>query len=137
MLRQRNDARPCGASRMSALGQQRTMGGSIVTPVRPNSAYPRTLPSLIELFLGGPCGRYFVPRKIKNGNDEHSYYYDCHHLNPPVPAFFLAVLAIRQYFALSNLRRILMIAAICCLLIPTYVVVFGKVSTLLPIIRFL
>src|SRR5262245_47500816 len=84
MLRQSNDALACGATRLSALGQQRTMGSSIVTPVRPNSAYPRTLPSLIELFLGGPCGRYFVPREIKNANDEQSYYYDCHHLNPPV-----------------------------------------------------
>ena len=53
------------------------------------------------------------------------------------PLFFLAALAIRHHFNLSNLRRVLMIAAICCLLIPTYVVVFRQVSTLLPIIRFL
>src|SRR5262245_40783391 len=66
-----------------SLGHQRTMGGSIVVrPARPNSAYPRTLPSLIELFLGGPCGRYFVPREIKTANDEHGYYYSCHHSIP-------------------------------------------------------
>jgi hypothetical protein len=53
------------------------------------------------------------------------------------PVLFLAVLAVRQYFDVSNIRRVLMIAAICCLLIPTYAIVFGGISTLLPIIRFL
>src|SRR5262249_18330400 len=51
----------------------------------PEAARPRERwQCLIELFLGGPCGRYFVPSKIKNGNDEQVYYCDCHHLNPPV-----------------------------------------------------
>jgi hypothetical protein len=46
--------------------------------------HPPPLALLMEhsnrLFLGGPRGRYFVPSKIQNGNDNKGYNYECHHL---------------------------------------------------------
>ena len=47
---------------------------------------PRLLAPLTEyskLFLGPP-GRYFVPSKIQNGNDNQDYNYDCHDLTMKV-----------------------------------------------------
>lgn len=53
------------------------------------------------------------------------------------PAFFVAMAAMRQSFHTRDLRRVLMVATVCSVLFPTYFVVFGQISTLLPIFRLL